>query len=72
MIIRLGKHAGFRTINVVRRRDGAEALRQLGGDAVIATDQEKIEDRLQQITGGAGVSFALDAVGGETGLSVLR
>src|SRR5262249_13776237 len=37
MIIRLGKHDGFRTINVVRRREQAEELRRLGADEVIAT-----------------------------------
>jgi NADPH:quinone reductase len=72
MILRLGRHDGFRTINVVRRRAQAEELRQAGGDAVIATDEEDLEQRVREITGGAGVPFALDAVGGATGGAAAR
>jgi NADPH:quinone reductase-like Zn-dependent oxidoreductase len=72
MVIRLGRHFGFRTINVVRRREQAEDLLQAGGDAAIATDSESIEERVQALTGGAGVPFALDAVGGTTGSAVAR
>ncbi len=35
MVIRLGKKYGFRTLNVVRRREQVEELKQLGADAVI-------------------------------------
>ena len=72
MVIRLGRHFGFRTINVVRRREQAEELLQAGGDAVIVTESESIEDRVQALTSGEGVPFALDAVGGTTGSAVAR
>src|SRR5215468_9670359 len=72
MVIRLGRHFGFRTINVVRRREQAEELLQAGGDAAIGTESESIEDRVQALTGGEGVPFALDAVGGKTGSAVAR
>src|SRR6516225_1723390 len=72
MVIRLGRHFGYRTLNVVRRHDQAKELLQAGGDAVIATDREAIEERVQALTGGAGVPFALDAVGGPTGSAVSR
>jgi NADPH:quinone reductase-like Zn-dependent oxidoreductase len=72
MIIRLGRHMGLRTINVVRRRDQAEELSRLGVDAVIATSHESVEERVKQFTDGAGVAFALDAVGGATGLDVVK
>jgi NADPH2:quinone reductase len=72
MVIRLGRHYGFRTINVVRRREQAEELKSLGGDAVICTADESIEERVAAITGNVGVPFAIDAVGGATGLSVVR
>jgi NADPH:quinone reductase-like Zn-dependent oxidoreductase len=72
MVIRLGKYQGFRTINVVRRQDQVAELSQLGADAVIATDHERVEDRVQALTGGRGVPYALDAVGGEMGLSAVR
>ena len=35
MVIRLGKKYGFRTLNVVRRREQVEELKKLGADAVI-------------------------------------
>jgi NADPH:quinone reductase-like Zn-dependent oxidoreductase len=72
MVIRLGRHDGFRTLNVVRRRAQAEELRRAGADAVIATDEEEIEPRVRALTGGAGVPFALDAVGGATGGAVVK
>ena len=72
MIIRLGKHSGFRTINVIRRRDQAAELKRLGGDEVICTDGEVIEERVEKITGGAGVAYALDSVGGSMGLGAVR
>src|SRR5262249_38050277 len=49
MVIRLGRHFGFRTLNVVRRQEQAEELLQAGGDAVIATDHEAIEERVQAL-----------------------
>jgi NADPH:quinone reductase-like Zn-dependent oxidoreductase len=72
MLIRLGRHDGFRTINVVRRRAQAEELKRAGADAVIATDEEPLEERVRALTDGAGVPFAVDAVGGATGAAVAR
>jgi NADPH:quinone reductase-like Zn-dependent oxidoreductase len=72
MIIRLGRLDGFRTINVVRRREQGEELLEAGGDAVICTADESIEGRVHSITGGAGAPFAVDAVGGATGSAVVR
>jgi NADPH:quinone reductase-like Zn-dependent oxidoreductase len=71
MIIRLGKHFGFRTINVVRRREQADELKRSGGDAVICTADESIPERARALTEGRGVRYALDAVGGETGSAVI-
>jgi NADPH:quinone reductase len=72
MVIRLGKHNSFRTINVVRRREQAEELLRAGGDAAICTADESVADRVMQITGGEGAPFAIDAVGGATGTALLQ
>lgn len=72
MIIRLGKHDGFRTINIVRRRELAEELRREGSYAVIIHPDESIQDAVQSITKGAGVQYALDAVGGATAVEVIK
>jgi NADPH:quinone reductase-like Zn-dependent oxidoreductase len=72
MVLRLGQHDGFRTINIVRRRAQAEELLRAGGDAVICTADDVVPQRVRELTGGAGVPFALDAVGGETAMDVVR
>ncbi len=72
MVIRLGKHDGFRTLNVVRRREQVEELRRLGADEVICSKDESVVKRVMDHTGGAGVAFALDAVGGVTGSEVVQ
>lgn len=72
MVIRLGKLDGFRTINIVRRREQAQELLTAGGDAVICTSDESIEERVPKITGGAEVAHAIDSVGGATGSAVVR
>jgi NADPH:quinone reductase-like Zn-dependent oxidoreductase len=72
MVIRLARHDGFRTINVVRRRGALEELRRLGADEVLCSSDEDVPKRVQEITAGAGVPFALDAVGGTAGLDAVR
>jgi NADPH:quinone reductase-like Zn-dependent oxidoreductase len=72
MVIHLGRHLGFRTINIVRRREQADELLHSGGDAVICSNEESIDDRVRQITRGEGVRYAIDAVGGETGTAVVK
>jgi NADPH:quinone reductase-like Zn-dependent oxidoreductase len=71
MVIRLGQRHGFRTLNVVRRRDQSEELLRLGGTAAVATNDEPLQERVQQLTGGEGVPYAIDAVGGITGTEVI-
>jgi NADPH:quinone reductase-like Zn-dependent oxidoreductase len=66
MIIQLGRHLGFRTINIVRRREQGDELRSLGADVVICAPEESIRGRVDAVTESKGVSFALDAVGGTT------
>jgi NADPH:quinone reductase-like Zn-dependent oxidoreductase len=72
MVVRLGQRHGFRTLNVVRRREQAEELLRLGGTAAVATDAEPLSERVQELTGGEGVFHAIDAVGGTTGTEAVR
>jgi NADPH:quinone reductase-like Zn-dependent oxidoreductase len=72
MIIKLGRHDGFPTLNVVRRRAAIEELKELGGDAVIASEDGPIDQQVRRIVGGDGVRYAVDPVGGETGTAVFR
>jgi NADPH2:quinone reductase len=72
MMIKLGRHDGFKTLNVVRRREAIDEIKKLGGDAVISSADGPIDDQVRRITGGAGVRHAIDPVGGETGTGVFR
>jgi NADPH:quinone reductase-like Zn-dependent oxidoreductase len=72
MVIRLGQMNGFKTINVVRRREQAEELLKLGGTAAISTNEESIVEKVRELTGGKGVPYAIDAVGGATGAAVVQ
>lgn len=72
IVIQIARMRGFRTINVVRRREQIDDVRSIGGDEVIASDDEDVSARILEITGGAGSGKAIDAVGGETGSAVLR
>jgi NADPH2:quinone reductase len=72
MVIRLGQLHGFRTLNVVRRREQVEELSRLGGTAVVATNEESLVERVRTLTNGDGVPYAIDAVGGETGTQALQ
>ncbi|HUG90699.1 MAG TPA: zinc-dependent alcohol dehydrogenase family protein [Planctomycetaceae bacterium] len=76
MVIRLGRHYGFRTLNVVRRAEQADELQALGGDAVVAFDPrtdspESFRQRVFDLVGDGGVRYAIEPVGGATGSAVV-
>ena len=72
MIIKLGRHDGFKTINVVRRREAIDELKALGADVVIASADGPVDEQVRRIVGPDGVKFALDPVGGDTGTALFR
>ncbi|HEX8852852.1 MAG TPA: zinc-dependent alcohol dehydrogenase family protein, partial [Pyrinomonadaceae bacterium] len=72
VVLQIARLRGFKTINVVRRREQAAELKALGADATICTDEESIVERVRETTGGVGLTKAIDAVGGETGAAVMR
>ena len=72
MIIKLGRHDGFKTLNVVRRHAAIDELKAMGGDAVISSEDGPIDEQVRRIVGGNGVRHAVDPVGGETGTAVFR
>lgn len=71
MVIRLARSEGFRTINTVRRPEQIEELKREGADEVVCTTTESLPERVGTITGGKGVRYAIDAVGGPTGAEAL-
>ncbi len=70
MMIKLGQHDGFRTLNIVRRREAMDELKALGADAVICPADGPIDEQVRKVVGGEGVSYAIDPVGGDTGTGV--
>ncbi len=72
MIIRLAKHDGIRTLNVVRRREAVAELQRLGADAVIVSTEGPIDEQARKIVGQGGVKYAIDPVVGETGTEMYQ
>jgi NADPH:quinone reductase-like Zn-dependent oxidoreductase len=72
MIIRLAKHDGIRTMNIVRRREAAAELERLGADAVIVSTEGPIDEQVRRIVGPQGVKYAIDPVVGETGTQMYQ
>jgi NADPH2:quinone reductase len=72
LVIQLGTHVGFNTINVVRRRSAVEDILAMGGTTVICTEDEDLRERVAEIAGSDGVSKAIDCVSGQVGADVSR
>src|SRR5258708_17396204 len=72
MIIRLAKHDGIRTVNVVHRHEVVAELQRLGADAVIVSTEGPIEEQVRRIVGPQGVKYAIDPVAGETGTQMYQ
>ncbi|GAB4356377.1 MAG: zinc-binding dehydrogenase [Gammaproteobacteria bacterium] len=72
IVLQIARVRGFKTINIVRRREQVEELKSLGADEVICTDDEDLVKRVLEITDKQGVPAAIDAVGGQTGADAAR
>jgi NADPH:quinone reductase-like Zn-dependent oxidoreductase len=72
LVIQLGVHVGFKTLNVVRRRSAVEDILALGGTAVICTEDQDLRERVAEIAGHDGVFKAIDCVSGQVGADVSR
>jgi NADPH:quinone reductase and related Zn-dependent oxidoreductases len=62
-IIALAKLAGVKTLNVVRREEAAEQVRQWGGDRVVLQEDNLHKD-IEKALDGKKLSLVLDTVGG--------
>jgi NADPH:quinone reductase-like Zn-dependent oxidoreductase len=70
MVIRLGRKDGFRTMNVVRRREQVEELKKLGADEVIVESDGPIPEQVAKLAPD-GVRHAIEPVGGATGTAII-
>jgi NADPH2:quinone reductase len=71
MIVRLGKHFGFKTLNIVRREEQKLVLEQLGADKVLVGFGEDLIEKIANALGGESSYAALDPVGGLTGSALI-
>lgn len=73
LVLQLAKIDGFHTINLVRRPEQVQEIKDLGGDLVICTGDDDWQDQLQsagkQI---GGIHYAIDCVAGEVGAVITR
>jgi NADPH:quinone reductase-like Zn-dependent oxidoreductase len=72
MMIRLAKHDGIRTVNVVRRREAVAELERIGADAVVVAGEGRIDEQVRRIVGREGVRYAIDPVVGDTGSQIFQ
>jgi len=62
-VVALAKRAGVKTLNVVRRKEAAEQVRQWGGDLVVLQGDDLHED-VEKALDGKKLTLVLDTVGG--------
>jgi NADPH:quinone reductase-like Zn-dependent oxidoreductase len=62
-IFALAKLAGVKTLNVVRRKEAAEQVRQWGGDRVVLQGDNLLKD-IEEALDGKKLSLVLDSLGG--------
>jgi NADPH:quinone reductase-like Zn-dependent oxidoreductase len=63
-VLALAKHAGMRTLNVVRRAESVGPLLDAGADVVLV-EGAGLTERAADAIGGASLELIIDAVGGE-------
>jgi hypothetical protein len=66
MLIRICAADGIGLVNVVRRPEQSEALRELGAAYVVDSSQPNFADRLTEAVRETGATMAFDAIGGGT------
>ena len=68
-VIRLARHFGWRTVNIVRRAELVDELvdeLKADGADVVLVEGEKISAEIKSATGGAPIRLALNSVGGDS------
>jgi NADPH2:quinone reductase len=67
LVAALGRHYGFKTISVVRSREGTGPNPEQLGDVLVISADQDLREEVKRATGGRGVDLVLDCVGGELG-----
>jgi NADPH:quinone reductase-like Zn-dependent oxidoreductase len=72
MIVRLGKRFSIPVINVVRRGEQVELLREQGAEYVVNSSEPEFDTRLRALCHQLDANIGFDAVAGEMSARVLR
>lgn len=70
-VIEMAKHLGLKTLNIVRRPELVEPLKAMGADCV-ALEDSGYEKKVKELTGGGRVQLALNSVGGESAIRLIK
>ena len=68
-VIQIAHELGYKTVNVVRRKELIEELRTEGGDVVLV-DGESLREEVKNAVSGAPIRLGLNAVGGDSALAL--
>jgi NADPH:quinone reductase-like Zn-dependent oxidoreductase len=68
-VIQIAHELGYKTVNLVRRSELIDELKQMGADIVLL-DDEHVRDDVRKATGGAEIRLGLNCVGGDSALRV--
>jgi trans-2-enoyl-CoA reductase len=66
-VIQIAHDLGYKTVNVVRRKELIDELRAEGGDVVLV-DGENLREEVKNATNSAAIPLGLNAVGGDSAL----
>ena len=72
MVIRLGRRFGLPVINIVRRAEQAQLLKDAGAENILNSSESDFDTRLKEICHGLRSTMGFDAVSGEMTARVLR
>ncbi len=70
-VIEMARHLGMKTVNVVRRPELVQPLKERGADVVVLEDSGYEKDPAA-LTGGQPIRLALNSVGGESAMRLIR
>jgi len=70
-VIQLAQKLGLKTLNIVRRKELKERLKKLGADEVFSEEENYLK-LIKDITDGKGIQLALNSVGGESALKLIK
>lgn len=70
-VIQMAKHLGLKTVNIVRREELIEPLKELGADVVVL-EESGYEKKMPELIGKGRILLALNSIGGESAMRMIK